>query len=235
MNQIIIGLEAHDATGKTETSQELVEILGGSIYKVGADMKLRRREASKLISVLKKYSEVTAPNSDEYNLSQFLDACKNMDETYFQEKKEIDLINSKFIVMDRTWASHAAERYYQSSSYGHSNPYLNKSENLLVWPKGVVKPNITFEIKLIPDSVRVERMVKRSIEEGIAINEREEKLNSDLEYQTLLEIARRKLGCKRFVIRKKRQPIVCALRIAQTILGSSDCPPMDANLGHLQS
>ena len=106
---------------------------------------------------------------------------------------------------------------------------------MLVWPKGVIKPNITFEIKLIPDSVRVARMVKRSIEEGITINEREEKLNSDLEYQTLLEIARRKLGCKRFVIRKKRQPIVCALRIAQTILGSSDCPPMDANLGHLQS
>ena len=54
--------------------------------------------------------------------------------------------------MDRTWASHAAERYYQSRINGHENEYLDEKEENILWPKKVVKPDITFEMKLVPDS-----------------------------------------------------------------------------------
>ena len=234
-NQIIIGLEAHDATGKSETSKELLKIFGGEISTVSDDMKIKRRNICAPISVLNEFSNDEDCKDDYYNINQFLDACTKMDESYMEESQKISKIQSHFIVMDRTWASHAAERYYQSRYFSHTNPYLSEDENQIIWPEGVTKPNITFEIVLIPDEVRVNRMIQRSMEEGVEINERELKLNNDKNYRALLEFARRKLGCKRFVIREKRDEIVCALRISQTILGSFDCPPMDTNLEHLQS
>lgn len=231
---MIIGLEAHDATGKSETSKELLKIFGGEVSKVAEKTKIKRREICKAISVLNEFSDESEPKEGFYNTEQFLNACDLMDNTYVEESKIVSKIKSNFIVMDRTWASHAAERYYQSRYFSHINPYLNKDESQIIWPEGITKPNITFEIVLIPDEVRVNRMIQRSIEEGVEINERERKLNNDENYRALLEFARRKLGCKRFVIRKKRDEIVCALRISQTILGSFDCPPMSTNLKHLQ-
>jgi len=231
--KIIIGLEAHDATGKSETSEVLARIFGGSIYKVSDEMKSERRQACEPIDIFKKFTRDSSPESDEYNLEIFEKACNKMDESYSKESEIINKIRSNFIVMDRTWASHAAERYYQSRINGHENEYLDEKEENILWPKNVIKPDITFEMKLVPDSKRVERMTERAEEEGVEIKPREEKLNSDEQYRWLLEIARKKLGCRSFVFREKRPQEVCALRISQSILGSFDCPPMDTNLKHL--
>ena len=142
-------------------------------------------------------------------------------------------ISSKFIVMDRTWASHAAERFYQSRINDHENKYLDEKEENILWPENVIKPDITFEMIVVPDSTRVDRMLSRSKQKKIEINPRERKLNSDKEYRTILQNSREKLGCQRIVFTAKRPGKVCGLRISQSILGSFDCPPMDANLDDL--
>jgi hypothetical protein len=222
-NRIIIGLEAHDATGKSGTAIELLKIFDGEVSKVSKEMKIKRREICEPISVLKSFTEKKDYSETEYNQQMFDNACKAMDDTYLEESVKVGAIDSNFVVMDRTWASHAAERYYQSQIHNHLNPYLDNFEGCLVWPEAIVKPNIIFQIILVPDSARIARMIQRSLAEGIPINQREEKL----------EIARRKLGCKRFVIREKRDPIVCSLRISQIVLGSRDCPPMTVSLEHL--
>ena len=231
--KIIIGLEAHDATGKSETSEVLAKIFRGSIYKVSEEMKSERRQACEPIDIFKKFTRDSNPKSDEYNQEIFDKACKKMDESYSKESKIINKMQSNFIVMDRTWASHAAERYYQSRVNDHENKYLDEKEENILWPRSVVEPDITFEMKLVPDSKRVERMTERAKEDGVEIKPREEKLNTDDQYRWLLEIARKKLGCQSFVFREKRPQEVCALRISQSILCSFDCPPMDTNLKHL--
>ena len=60
--------------------------------------------------------------------------------------------SSKFIVMDRTWASHAAERYYQSRVNDHENKYLDEKEENILWPENVIEPDITFEMIVVPNS-----------------------------------------------------------------------------------
>ena len=229
VNKVVIGLEAHDGTGKSATSKELIKIFGGEVYKIPDDLKSERRLVCEPIDIFKKFTTDSSPKSDEYNLEIFEKACEHMDETYSKETKEIAKLKSNFIVMDRTWASHAAERYYQSRINGHTNKYLDEEEEKIIWPKNVIKPDITFEMKLVPDSERVHRMTSR----GDKINPREEKLNTDKEYRWLLQKARGKLGCQSIVFREKRPEKVCGLRISQSILGSFDCPPMDANLDDL--
>lgn len=228
-DKIIIGLEAHDGTGKSATSTELIKIFGGEVYKIPDDLKSERRLICEPIDIFKTFTTELSPKSDEYNLEIFDQACKNMDESYSKESEIINKLQSKFIVMDRTWASHAAERYYQSMINGHKNKYLDEEDEKIIWPKNVSKPDITFEMKLVPDSERVNRMTRR----GEEMNPREKKLNTDEQYRWLLQKARGKLGCQSIVFREKRPEEVCGLRISQSILGSFDCPPMDTNLKHL--
>ena len=56
-NRIIIGLEAHDATGKSGTAIELLKIFDGEVSKVSKEMKIKRREICEPISVLKSFTE----------------------------------------------------------------------------------------------------------------------------------------------------------------------------------
>ena len=48
-DKIIIGLEAHDATGKSETSEVLAKGFWSSIYKVSDEMKSEDKHVSPLI------------------------------------------------------------------------------------------------------------------------------------------------------------------------------------------
>ncbi|MDP6870466.1 MAG: hypothetical protein QGI21_06825 [Candidatus Poseidoniaceae archaeon] len=211
--KIIIGLEAHDGTGKTETSLELLKIFGGERYWVQKDLKEERAECYAL-----KGNE------------NFIEKCKLLDETYRSESELINDINGDFIVMDRTWASHAAERYYEATTL--CNPALDPPYQDDNWPEGVTKPNITFQIILDPDEIRVARVIERAKESGEELSERDIKLNSDPYYRSVLTHARKKLGCKTFLIRE-RKPEVAALRIAQVMLGNMDCKPMKVELSHL--
>ena len=243
VNKVVIGLEAHDGTGKSDTSEVLIEIFGGvipgkskEIEQINNELKRiknDRRLACEPIDISKKFSTDSSPESDEYNYEIFEKTCKKIDESYVSESNIIMGISSKFIVMDRTWASHAAERFYQSRINDHENKYLDEKEENILWPENVIKPDITFEMIVVPDSTRVDRMLSRSKQKKIEINPRERKLNSDKEYRTILQNSREKLGCQRIVFTAKRPGKVCGLRISQSILGSFDCPPMDANLDDL--
>ena len=203
--RVIIGLEAHDGTGKTETSLELLKLFGGERYWVKDELKKERREILQ---------------------AGFDEKCKNMDDSYRIESQNILAMDTNFVVMDRTWASHAAERYYEAKSKDLTPPYQDEN-----WPDGILKPNITFQLK-IPDDIRVKRVLERAEERDEELSPRDNKLNEDSDYRRLLEIARNKLGCIAFFLRE-RDPLVASLRAAQVILGSDNCPPMKVNLDHL--
>lgn len=194
---IIIGLEAHDGSGKSSTAKEIQKLFGGRIWTVADEMKERRRNISNL--------------SGE-------ELMEKMDETYVEESAQIHkMISSEkyqFAIMDRTWASHAAERHYEESSAGETISYASKE-----WPEKILQPNITFQI-IVPENERRARVEKR----GEKLTQRDIDLNEKPEYRAGLEKARKELGCIALRLRL-RDPKVCALRAAQVILGSKDCPP----------
>ena len=85
-DKIIIGLEAHDATGKSETSEVLARIFCGSIYRVSDEMKSERRQACEPIDIFKKFTKDASPEAGEYNLAIFEEACKNKREKLKKKK-----------------------------------------------------------------------------------------------------------------------------------------------------
>ena len=212
-NKLIIGLEAHDGTGKTETCIELLNIFGGKHYQVGEQL---QKERSKYYSL--------------QGNENFTEKCRLLNETYRKESELIKTFDEDFIAMDRTWASHAAERYYEASE--ECNPPLEPPYQDNDWPKDIIKPNITFQIILDPDEIRQERVIQRANERGEKLSERDIKLNTDSNYRNVLIHARKKLGCQTFLIRE-RNPKTSALRVSQLLLGNMKCKPMNVNLDHL--
>ena len=196
--KVYIGLEAHDGSGKSSTAMRIAEMFGGRVFFTSQEMKERRRPIYK-----------TAPPEAQDAL---------IHQTYIDEQNDcISLTaNSSFVVLDRTWFSHAVEQNVRDVlDDGNSPTYLPR-----IMPADLLKPNLVFQI-LIPEQERKRRVESR----GEELTNRDIRLNDDDEYRGLLEDERGKFGCVPLRLRLRDQQ-TCALRAAQVILGHPDVPPL---------
>tara|TARA_B110000305_G_scaffold241805_1_gene317646 strand:+ start:2737 stop:3372 length:636 start_codon:yes stop_codon:yes gene_type:complete len=205
---ITIGLEAHDGTGKSRTAESLAKIFNGHVRESGGPFKAERD------ALIKKR------HSGELSIEMLDEQITN---TYLRESAVIsDLIEKsphQIIILDRTWASHAAEQIEDCKENDVEFKHFGDSEEIR-YPVGVLKPTLTFELKIHEDTrnLRVERR-------GEVLTKRDIRLNKDELYRENLERTRKKLGCIRLLLRERSEE-VAALRAAQVLLGSSKTPPL---------
>jgi len=210
---IYVGLEGHDGTGKSSTADNVLRLFKGDRIHRTNEMAEKRRAL------------ISQKNTGELSLSELSRAA---DETYRDERKYIeskfsDLPDDDIIILDRTWASHAAEQAVECSSSGEE--FEHELENgTIQYPQGVLKPALTFEL-YIPESTRLERVTSR----GEKLERRDLRLQDEPEYRSHLELIRKKLGCIRLSLRERNQK-TSGLRAAQILLGHSSIPPL--NLKH---
>jgi hypothetical protein len=205
---ITVGLEAHDGTGKSSLSAGLREIFDGDVrlnegqYKEERDLLIERW----------KGGEITL---------QELDA--EMTDSYQRETEEINLLiestSRQIVILDRTWASFAADLVEDYKKENVEFPHFGRQDSI-VYPGGVLKPTVTFELKIHED-----RRNKQVEERDERLSERDEKLRDDPIYRDNLEKSRKRLGCVRLLMRERNKP-VSALRAAQVLLGSRKAPPL---------
>jgi hypothetical protein len=205
---ITVGLEAHDGTGKSSLSAGLREIFDGDVrlnegqYKEERDLLIERW----------KGGEITL---------QELDA--EMTDSYQRETEEINLLiestSRQIVILDRTWASFAADLVEDYKKENVKFPHFGRQDSI-VYPGGVLKPTVTFELKIHED-----RRNKQVEERAERLSERDEKLRDDPIYRDNLEKSRKRLGCVRLLMRERNKP-VSALRAAQVLLGSRKAPPL---------
>jgi thymidylate kinase len=205
---ITVGLEAHDGTGKSSLSAGLREIFDGDVrlnegqYKEERDLLIERW----------KGGEITL---------QELDA--EMTDSYQKETEEINLLiestSRQIVILDRTWASFAADLVEDYKKENVKFPHFGRQDSI-VYPGGVLKPTVTFELKIHED-----RRNKQVEERDERLSERDEKLRDDPIYRDNLEKSRKRLGCVRLLMRERNKP-VSALRAAQVLLGSRKAPPL---------
>mgnify|MGYP000046300591 CR=1 FL=1 len=208
---ITVGLEAHDGTGKSSLTAGLKEIFDGEVrlnegqYKEGRDLQIERWRAG----------EITL---------QELDA--EMTEIYRRETEDINqLIEStsrQIVILDRTWASFAADLVEDYKNANVEFPHFGGHDSI-VYPSRVLKPTITFELKIHED--RRNKQVETRAE---PLSSRDIKLRDDTGYRDNLEKSRKWLGCVRLLMRERDKP-VSALRAAQVLLGSRKIPPLRIN------
>ena len=196
--KVYIGLEAHDGSGKSSTAMRIAEMFGGRVFFTSKEMKERRRSIYK-----------TTPSEEKE---------ASIHQTYLDEQKDCfsQTANSSFVVLDRTWFSHAVEQNVRDVlDDGQQPTYVPRS-----MPEGLHKPNLVFQI-LIPEEERKRRVESR----GEELTDRDVRLNDDDGYRDLLEDERGKFGCVPLRLRLRDQQ-TCALRAAQVILGHPDVPPL---------
>ena len=201
--RVIIGLEAHDGTGKSTTAIEISELFNGSVFFTNEDTKNKRSGVykDKKLSHIEKMSLI--------------------EETYETEKVEfLEKIESDFVVLDRTWYSHIVEENVMDI-LDRKVKRTYPTNNI---PSGVLKPDFVFQI-IIPEEERQKRVEERG--EELAI--RDIRLNKDHLYREMLENEREQFGCSKLRLRL-RDPKVCALRAAQVLLGNASIPPLRINL-----
>lgn len=193
-----IGLEAHDGSGKSSTAMRIAEMFGGRVFFTSKEMKERRRAI---------YS-TTLPEEQEASIHQ----------TYIDEQEDCvsQTANASFVVLDRTWYSHAVEQNVRDVLDRDNQPTFVPR----VMPEDLHKPNLVFQI-LIPEEERKRRVESR----GEELTGRDVRLNDDDEYRGLLEDQRGKFGCVPLRLRLRDQQ-TCALRAAQVILGHPNVPPL---------
>jgi thymidylate kinase len=196
--KVYIGLEAHDGSGKSSTAMRIAEMFGGRVFFTSQDMKERRRAI---------YS-TTPPEEQEASIHQ----------TYLDEQEDCvsQTANSSFIVLDRTWYSHAVEQNVRDVLDHDNQPTFVPRD----MPEDLHKPNLVFQI-LIPEEERKRRVASR----GEELTGRDVRLNDDDEYRDSLEGERKKFGCVPLRLRLRDQQ-TCALRAAQVILGHPEVPPL---------
>jgi thymidylate kinase len=209
---VIVGLEAHDGTGKSSTAGALARLFLGDVVFVSKRFSAERKEF------------IRQKNAGEIDLEQ-LDV--KMTQSYKQEKVEVmnkvSSDNRQLTILDRTWASHAAEQFLECRE--NETPFMHYLKESFFYPDGVIKPTITFELK-IPEEVRQKRVAER----GEDLTARDIRLNEDHAYRHALEETRNNLGCVRLRMRE-RNVEVAALRAAQALLGHKDIPPLYVYLG----
>lgn len=208
---ITVGLEAHDGTGKSSLAAGLREIFDGEV---------RLNEGQ-----YKKERDLLIPGWKEGKITlQTLDM--EMTETYRKETDEINqLIEStsrQIVILDRTWASFAADLVEDYKDAGVEFPHFGK-DGSIVYPSGVLKPTITFELKIHED-----RRKKQVDARAESLSSRDHKISNNPGYRDNLEKSRKRLGCVRLLMRERDKP-VSALRAAQVLLGSRKTPPLRIN------
>jgi len=204
---LTIGFEAHDGSGKTTTSLELMEVLCGDIWFAeeghprspprALEMKKKRKE------IISKY-QVESSQLDEVIISNYEDECELIQEFIEQN-------NSQILITDRTYISYVAEKFANTPL----NERLKPS-----WITSVFKPEILLEI-VLEERVRKKRIVKRATEEGKELNYREKRLAEDKNYRNDIEEARKILGCIPLRIRERNPRVVC-LRVLQVLLSKRE-------------
>ncbi|MBT6162972.1 MAG: hypothetical protein HOH92_04670 [Crocinitomicaceae bacterium] len=205
---IAVGLEAHDGTGKSSLSVGLREIFDG-------DVRLNEGQYKEDRNLL-----IERWKGGEIHLQE-LDA--EMTESYRRETEEINLLrestSGQIVILDRTWASFAADLVEDYKKENAEFPHFGEHDSI-VYPGGVLKPTITFELKIHED-----RRNKQVAERAERLSGRDEKLRIDPIYRNNLEMSRKRLGCVRLLMRERNRP-VSALRAAQVLLGSRKTPPL---------
>ena len=201
--RVIIGLEAHDGSGKSTTAIKISELFNGSVFFTNEDTKNKRSGVykDKKLSHIEKMSLI--------------------EETYETEKVEfLEKIESDFVVLDRTWYSHIVEENVMDI-LDRKAKRTYPTNNI---PSGVLKPDFVFQI-IIPEEERQKRVEER----GEDLTIRDIRLNKDHLYREMLENEREHFGCSKLRLRL-RDPKVCALRAAQVLLGNASIPPLRINL-----
>lgn len=196
--KVYIGLEAHDGSGKSSTAMRIAEMFGGRVFFTSEEMKKRRRSIYATIPL------------EEQEVS--------IHKTYIDEQEDCvsQTANASFVVLDRTWYSHAVEQNVRDVlDRNHPPTYVPRS-----MPGDLQNSNLVFQI-LIPESERKRRVESR----GEELTGRDVRLNDDDEYRDSLEGERKKFGCVPLRLRLRDQQ-TCALRAAQVILGHPDVPPL---------
>jgi thymidylate kinase len=205
---ITIGLEAHDGTGKSRTAESLAKIFNGYVRESGGPFKVERDALIKE----RKSGKLSIEMLDD-----------QITESYRRESEVIkDLIEKsphQIVILDRTWASHAAEQIEDCRKHDVEFEHFGDSGEIR-YPAGVLKPTLTFELK-IHEKTRNLRVERR----GEVLTERDIRLSEDEPYRENLEGTRKKLGCIRLLLRERSEE-VAALRAAQVLLGSSKTPPL---------
>ena len=197
--KVIVGLEAHDGSGKSTTAMEISELFNGSVFFTNDETKQKRSAIyrNKSMTHLEKMHAVEK-TYDEENLE-------------FHEKMKED-----FVVLDRTWYSHTVEENVMD--------FLDKKTERTyprnTIPEDVIKPDFVFQI-IIPEDERQNRVKER----GEELTPRDIRLNEDSIYREMLERERERFGCTTLRLRL-RDPAVCALRAAQVLLGNPAIPPL---------
>ena len=208
-----IGLEAHDGTGKSTTAAKLLGMFNGvHLQKTEEMAKIRDRL-------------IAQKNHGEISLSVL---SEQVDQTYRDERAHIQslpevkgLKSDTLVILDRSWASFAAEQLVDCLNQNPPVKFEHQQENGTIrYPKGILKPSITFEL-FIPEERRLAQVTLR----GEELQDRDKRLRDEPKYRHELERARRDLGCFRLSLRKRNEK-VSALRAAQVLLGHASTPPL---------
>ena len=207
---IYIGLEGHDGTGKSSTADNLLTVFEGRTLHRTDEMAVRRKA---LISKKDK-REMTL---SELSIAQDI---TYRDECAYIKGECSNMAQHELVVLDRTWASHAAEQVVDCWNEKESFEHQQK-DGTIQFPKGVLEPSVTFEL-YIEEEIRSYRVTSR----GETLESRDWKLQNDPEYRKNLEMARKDLGCIRLSLRERDQR-TSGLRAAQVLLGHSSIPPLN--------
>lgn len=207
MNQIIIGLEAHDGSGKSTTAKEIQTLFNGEVFFTKDEMKNKR--------------DVIYDSKASQK-----DKMDQIEKTYVQESLDCleQTKNASFVILDRTWLSNSVEENVRDMLDKDVDPYF--ADRTI--PEGVVKPDLIFQI-LIPEEERRRRVADRIAEKKEKMKKRDHRLNDDADYRSELEKERVAYGCIPLRLRL-RDPKVCALRAAQVLLGNEKIPPLKIKL-----
>ncbi len=203
MNRIIIGLEAHDGSGKSTTAKEIAALFKGQVFFTKDEMKERRGPVY----------------SSEMNQKEKMG---KIEQTYIQESLDCsdETKNASFVILDRTWLSHSVEENVRNKLDDNIEPFY--ADRTI--PDGVTKPDLIFQI-LIDEQERLTRIAERKE----PLSKRDHRLNDEPLYRQALEKERTAYGCIPLRLRL-RDPKVCALRAAQVLLGSEKIPPLKMKL-----
>ena len=197
--RIIVGLEAHDGSGKSTTAVEISKLFGGSVFFTNEQIKKKRSEI---------YRDKSMAHPQK---------MKAVEETYAEEKLEFqENMKQNFVVLDRTWFSHTVEENVMDVMDRNSEPTYPTNSI----PDDVIQPLFVFQI-IIPEDERQKRVEER----GEELTPRDHRLNDDANYREMLETERERVGCTTLRLRL-RDPEVCALRAAQVLLGNPTIPPL---------
>ena len=197
--RIIVGLEAHDGSGKSTTAVEISKLFGGSVFFTNEQIKKKRSE-------IYRDKSMTHPQK-----------MKAVEETYAEEKLEFQgNMKQNFVVLDRTWFSHTVEENVMDVMDRNSEPTYPTNSI----PDDVIQPLFVFQI-VIPEDERQKRVEER----GEELTPRDHRLNDDANYLKCWRQSGNGLMYDSTIT--SSDPEVCALRgRLEALLGNPTIPPL---------